>query len=221
MKQWPYELGFTIDNVKRVFADAELSDVYINSLYTAFFTAVFGTLVAYGSALVTARSKVPKILKNIIEGIALITNTIPGMVLGLAFLFVFSGTGLQNTFAIIVLCNVIHFFSTPYLMMKESLAKMNASWETTAMLMGDNWLKTIMRIVTPNALSTIIEVFSYYFINAMVTILSLIHIFHKNTSGSQLYRDYVPFFDCHAFGKYIVSGKILFVKKDRLSKKSF
>lgn len=156
VKQWPYELGFTLENVKNVFGDSELLNVYLNSLYTAFFTAVFGTLTAYGSALVT--------------------NTIPGMVLGLAFLFAFSGTGLQSTFAILVLCNVIHFFSTPYLMMKESLAKMNASWETTAMLMGDNWLKTIVRIVTPNALSTIIEVFSYYFINAMVTISAVIFL---------------------------------------------
>lgn len=154
VKQWPYELGFTLENVKNVFGDSELLNVYLNSLYTAFFTAVFGTLTAYGSALVTARSKLSRALKNVIEGIALVTNTIPGMVLGLAFLFAFSGTGLQSTFAILVLCNVIHFFSTPYLMMKESLAKMNASWETTAMLMGDNWLKTIVRIVTPNALST-------------------------------------------------------------------
>ena len=89
------------------------------------------------------------------------------MVLGLAFLFLFTGTGLQNTFLLIIICNVVHFFSTPYLMMKSSLGKMNASWETTAMLMGDSWAKTILRIVTPNALSTIIEVFSYYFINAM------------------------------------------------------
>ena len=28
---------------------------------------------------------------------------------------------------------------------------MNASWETTAMLMGDSWIKTIIRVVTPNA----------------------------------------------------------------------
>lgn len=103
-----------------------------------------------------------------IEGIALITNTIPGMVLGLAFLFCFSGTSLQSTFLILVLCNMIHYFSTPYLMMKESLAKLNGSWETTAMLMGDNWIKTIIRVVTPNALSTIISVFSYYFINAII-----------------------------------------------------
>ena len=44
------------------------------------------------------------------------------------------------------------------------------------MLMGDSWAKTILRIVTPNALSTIIEVFSYYFINAMVTISAVIFI---------------------------------------------
>lgn len=176
IREWPYEIAFTLDNVRNVLRDPELSGVYVNSLYTAFFTALFGTLVAYGAALVTSRSSLNKKLKSIIEGIALVTNTIPGMVLGLAFLFVFSGTKMQGTFVIIVLCNVIHFFATPYLMMKESLAKMNASWETTAMLMGDNWIKTILRIVTPNALSTIIEVFSYYFINAMVTISAVIFI---------------------------------------------
>lgn len=176
VEEWPYEIAFTLEHVKKVLTDSELLGVYGNSLYTAFFTAIFGTLLAYGSALVTARSQVHRGLKRVIEGIALVTNTIPGMVLGLAFLFVFSGTGLQNTFAIMVLCNVIHFFSTPYLMMKESLAKMNASWETTAMLMGDNWFKTIVRIVTPNAVSTILEVFSYYFMNAMVTISAVIFL---------------------------------------------
>lgn len=176
VEEWPYEISFTLEHVKKVWTDPELLGVYGNSLYVAFFTALFGTVLAYGSALVTARSKVHKVLKRVVEGIALVTNTIPGMVLGLAFLFVFSGTGLQNTFGILVLCNVIHFFSTPYLMMKESLAKMNASWETTAMLMGDNWIKTIIRIVTPNAVSTIIEVFSYYFMNAMVTISAVIFL---------------------------------------------
>ena len=44
-----------------------------------------------------------------------------------------------------------------------------------AMLMGDSWLQTILRVVTPNALSSLIEVFSYYFINSMVTISALIY----------------------------------------------
>lgn len=61
-------------------------------------------------------------------------------------------------------------------MMKNALSKMNAGWETTAMLMGDSWPKTILRVVTPNAASSLIEVFSYYFINAMVTISALVFI---------------------------------------------
>ena len=165
-----------MEHAVSVLEDDALSGVVRNSLVAALFTAVAGTLVAYGSALVTARSTVSKKLKNVIEGIALVTNTIPGMVIGLAFLFSFSGTPVQNTFFLIVVCNVVHFFSTPYLMMKNSLVKMNASWETTAMLMGDSWIKTIIRVVTPNAVSTILEVFSYYFINAMVTVSAVIFI---------------------------------------------
>lgn len=176
VEEWPYRIHFTMENIWKVIRDTELFDVYMNSIYVAFYTAVFGTLIVYGSALVTARSQVNKWFKQVIDGIAMVTNTIPGMVLGLAFLFCFSGSSLQNTFLILVICNTIHFFSTPYLMMKESLAKLNASWETTAMLMGDSWIKTILRVVTPNAISTIIRVFSYYFINAMVTISAVIFL---------------------------------------------
>ena len=61
-------------------------------------------------------------------------------------------------------------------MMKNSLAKMNLSWEKTARLMGDSWIKTLARVVTPNAASSLLEVFSYYFVNAMVTISAVIFI---------------------------------------------
>lgn len=174
--EWPYRISFTTEHVRAVFADSTLFGVYINSVIVALVTALAGTLVSYGAALVTARSSVDGKLKRVIESIALVTNTIPGMVIGLAYLFCFSGTGLQNTFAILIICNMVHFFSTPYLMMKSSLSKMNGSWETTAMLMGDNWVKTIIRVVTPNAVSSLLEVFSYYFVNAMVTVSAVIFL---------------------------------------------
>lgn len=173
---WPYKVSFSLVHVKTALLNDGLAAVYKNSILVALVSALIGTIIAYGAAIVTARSTVNAKLKKVIEYIALVTNTIPGMVLGLAFLLAFSGTGLQGTFAIIVICNVIHFFSTPYLMMKSSLEKMNASWETTAMLMGDNWLQTIIRVVTPNAASTLIEVFGYYFVNAMVTVSAVIFI---------------------------------------------
>ncbi len=176
IEEWPYRMNFTLEHVQAVFEDRQLYGVYVNSVMVALVTALVGTLIAYGGALVTARSTVSGKLKKVIDSIALVTNTIPGMVIGLAYLFVFTGTPLQNRFPIIIICNIVHYFSTPYLMMKNSLSKMNASWETTAMLMGDSWVKTIMRVVTPNALSTLLEVFSYYFVNAMVTVSAVIFI---------------------------------------------
>lgn len=176
VREWPYRMTFTIEHFAAVFSDQALVKVVKNSILTAVLTAVTGSLVAYGAALITARSAISHKCKKIIESISLVTNTVPGMVLGIAYLLTFTGTGLQNTIAIIIFCNIIHFFSTPYLMMKSSLEKMNASWETTARLMGDNWLKTVLRVVTPNAIATILEVFSYYFVNAMVTVSAIIFI---------------------------------------------
>lgn len=176
IEEWPYRMNVTLEHFQAVFADQSLVMVVKNSVITAFLTAIVGSLVVYGAALITARSTINGTCKKMIESISLVTNTIPGMVLGIAFLLAFTGTSLQNTIAIMIFCNIIHFFSTPYLMMKSSLEKMNASWETTARLMGDNWVKTIIRIVTPNALSTLLEVFSYYFVNAMVTVSAIIFI---------------------------------------------
>ena len=181
VQNWPYQVEFTTDHFLSVFANKDLQRVYLHSVGTALVTALLGTLIAYGAAIITARSTLPQACKQSIDAIALVTNTIPGMVLGLAFLFSFTGTRLQNTFALMILCNIVHYFSTPYLMMKNSLSKMNAGWETTALLMGDSWLKTILRVVTPNAAASLIEVFSYYFINSMVTISALIFLVGSRT----------------------------------------
>lgn len=120
VEEWPYQLSFTWKHVSAVLEDSSLLTVYKNSLLTAGLTALVGSLVVYGAALVTARSSFGERKKAVIESIALVTNTIPGMVIGIAFLFAFSGTPLQNTFFLIVICNVVHFFSTPYLIRREA-----------------------------------------------------------------------------------------------------
>lgn len=176
VKMWPYQLTFTTEHITAIFRSPELSRVYTNSLLVAVLTAVIGSLVAYGAALVTTRSSLPDQLKGVIDAAALVINTIPGMVLGIAFLFAFTGTPLHNSIAIVVICNIIHFFSTPYLLMKNSLSKLSPSWETTAMLMGDSWIKTILRVVTPNAGAALLEMFEYYFINAIVTVSAVIFL---------------------------------------------
>lgn len=154
--EWPYNNAFTVRHIVSVFNDAALLRVFKNSLVMSFLTALFGTLLVYASALVS--------------------NTIPGMVLGISFLLAFRKTPVHNTLAILVCCNLVHFFATPYLMMKASLDKMNISWETTARILGDNWIKTVARIITPNVIRTQLEIFCYLFINGMVTVSAVVFL---------------------------------------------
>lgn len=174
--EWPYNMNFSMKTVQGVFADKSLVRVFLNSLSTALLTAILGTGFVYVAALVSARSKLHPVFSKIIASMAQVSNALPGMVLGIAFLLAFRKTPLHNTMAILIFCNMVHFFATPFLMMKGALDKMNDSWENTALLLGDNWIKTVIRIMTPNSFVTLLEIFIYLFINGLVTVSAVVFL---------------------------------------------
>lgn len=180
MNGYPYDLTFTFKHFVDVFQSSDLINVYKNSLLVAGLTAIVGTIVAYAAAIINVRTPIKG--KATFDILSMVTNTVPGMVLGLSYLLLFNNSSLKGTFTILVLCTLVHYFTTPYLMAKNSLAKMNPSWETTAELLGDSWLQTIRRVILPNSASTVIEMASYYFINAMVTISGIIFLVTAQTS---------------------------------------
>jgi len=182
VKNFPYDMNFSLEFVETALAGQALLQVYKNSLLVALASAVVGTAGAYGAAILNARTSLNRKSKMSLDSFAMITNTVPGMVLGLSYLLLFNDSDIKGTFFIIIVCNVVHFFATPYLMAKNSLSKLNPAWETTGELMGDTWLKTVARVIIPNSKTTIVDMFSYYFINAMVTISAIIFLVAARTS---------------------------------------
>lgn len=176
VKQWPYQPYFTLDVITRIVSDSSIWQVYEHSIDVALVSAAVGTIFCYAAALVKARSQLPSWCQTTMDSFAMITNTVPGMVLGIGFLFAMSGTPLANTFTILVLANLVHFFTTPYMMATSALSKMNAGWETTGALMGDSWIKTVSRVIVPNSLPTLLQMFQYFFVSAMVTISAVVFL---------------------------------------------
>ncbi|WP_332646619.1 ABC transporter permease subunit [Lysinibacillus sp. 54212] len=176
---YPYNMSFTLEHLEKALSMKDVTTVYKNSILVAIGSAAIGVLIAFIAGVISVRTNIKS--RRSLNWISIITNTVPGMVLGLAYLLFFNGISLKGTFLILILCNIIHFFTTPYLMMKNALEKMDPTWEVTGALLKDSWFKTVVRVIVPNIRKTIISVFSYYFINAMVTVSGVIFLVSTNT----------------------------------------
>ena len=182
VKNYPYDMSFSTQFVENALFNKAILGVYENSLLVALASSTAGTMLAYAAAVINVRTDINKKIKLGLDVLAMVTNTVPGMVLGLSYLILFNESEIKGTFLILIFCNIVHFFTTPYLMAKNSLSKLNPAWETTGELMGDTWLKTIYRVIIPNSAATIIEMFCYFFINSMVTISAVIFLVTATTS---------------------------------------
>lgn len=181
VKSWPYEINFTTIHVQEFFKDESLILAIKNSVIVALLTAIYGTIVAFLSGVFVTRNFKNTKMSRFMDSFALITNSVPGMVLGVGYMMFFSGSSLQATMMILVIVNVMHYFATPYQMAKDTFLKLNSNFEAVSLLMKDNWWQTLIRVIIPNTKVTIIEIFNYYFNNAMVTMSAVVFLTSAST----------------------------------------
>ena len=95
---------------------------------------------------------------------------VPGIVLGLSYVLLFKGSFIYGTIIIMVMVNTIHFISSPYLMMYNTFSKLNENLEAVGHTLGISRAYMIRDVFIPTCRGTIIEMFSYFFVNCMMTI---------------------------------------------------
>ena len=113
--------------------------------------------------------------------LAISSLAIPGIVLGLSYIVSFKNTFLYNTYLILIIVNIVHFFASPYLMAYNALLKVNNNYEVVASTLNISKYKIIMDVIIPCTKSTIIEMFSYFFVNSMITISAVTFLYTAST----------------------------------------
>lgn len=168
VEHYPIDLSFSLSNVFKAF-DLGIGSYLMNSLAIAFASALIGLCLTYMSAYITARGK--RNLTNLgIHLISMISLAIPGIVLGLGYVLTFKGSAIYGTFAILIMVNMTHFFASPYLLAYNSLSNFNEKMEDISLTLGIGKWRMLMDVYLPSTKATLIEMFSYLFVNAMVTI---------------------------------------------------
>lgn len=165
--KYPVDTTFTLYHIKKNI-NRGLGTYLGNSVIYAIFTGLIGTIIAFLCAYMTARMKGKFV--RLLHMFSMISMAIPGMVLGLSYVIFFSKTPIYGTIAIIVLVNSIHFFSSPYLMMYNVMAKMNENLESVGLCLGVSRFNIIFDVIIPKVKYTFLEMFSYFFVNSMMTI---------------------------------------------------
>ncbi|MCO7136117.1 ABC transporter permease subunit [[Clostridium] leptum] len=208
VKQYPIDMSFSLDTITKLFSDG-IGMYFINSLAIALLTALFGTCLSYFSAYITARSK-KSISNKMLHFISMLSLAVPGIVLGLSFALTFKNMPFYSTIFILVLVNIVHFFSSPYLLAYNSLSKFNPNLEDVSQTLGISRFKMLFSVYIPCTKATIVEMYSYFFVNAMITISAVSFLVNFRTMPLALL---IPQLESQSFieGTALVSLLILVI----------
>ncbi|MBB3110681.1 iron(III) transport system permease protein [Paenibacillus phyllosphaerae] len=182
IKVWPYNLTFTLS--KYNFTDAAAGGLapFWNSVKMALWTALAGTCLTFMSAYLIEHMRVLRAVRQASYFLSIIPLALPGLAIGLAYIFFFNDPAnplhpIYGTMVILVLANVAHFYSVPFMTATTSLKMMDREFSSVSASMNVSWLRFFTRITVPLSLPAILEMAVYFFVNAMVTVSAVIFLY--------------------------------------------
>ncbi len=183
---WPYDLSFTLNNFTFYVAGTQHKGgafvVLWNSIQMAFWTALIGTTIIFFSAYLIDKTRGLNKSRSVLYLLSITSLAIPGMVLGLAYIFTFNNPAnpfnfLYGTLTILVISTIVHYYTVPFLTATTSLKQIDPEFEAISESMNTPFYRTFLRVIVPVSLPAIISVASYLFLNAMVTLSVVVFLF--------------------------------------------
>jgi iron(III) transport system permease protein len=183
---WPYDLSLTLKHYTMGLVDAEVFDAIVNSLKLAAGTAFFGTIIVFTGAYMLEKTRGLDALRPVVRLLAMLPMAVPGLVLGLGYIFFFNLpgnplSGLYQTLPLLVLCTIVHFYTTGHLTAVTALKALDAEFESVSASLKVPFFKTFWRVTLPICTPTLLDIARYFFINAMTTISAVVFLYSPST----------------------------------------
>ena len=186
IKYWPYNLSLTLANYQFANFDANGWDSYFNSLRMAAGAAIFGTAVMFVGAWLNEKTKGFGAVRGIVQLLAFLPMAVPGIVLGLGYIFFFNAPNnplnfLYATMAILVINTVAHYYTVGHLTATTALKQIDPEFESVSASLKVPVWRTFVRVTAPICLPAILDIAIYLFVNAMTTVSSVIFLYAPDT----------------------------------------
>ncbi len=187
IKFWPYNLSLSLGNYNFDVMDGGGWDSYANSVRMAFYTAVVGTFMVFTGAYMVEKGKGFNSGRTGFQFLAMMPMAIPGMVLGLAYIFFFNHPNnplnfVYGTMGILVICTVTHFYTVSHLTAVTALKQMDPEFEAVSQSLKQPFTKIFARVTVPVCLPAILDISIYLFVNAMTTVSAVVFLYSPDTT---------------------------------------
>ena len=187
VKFWPYDLSLSLNNYNFDVMDGGGWNSYTNSLQLALYTAIAGTLVVFCGAYMVEKTNRFFVSRTAFQFLAMMPMAIPGLVLGLAYIFFFNNpdnpfNGIYGTMAILVVCTVTHFYTVSHLTAVTALKQMDGEFESVAASLKQPFYKLFSKVTFPVCLPSVLDISIYLFVNAMTTVSAVIFLYSPDTT---------------------------------------
>jgi iron(III) transport system permease protein len=186
IKYWPYNLSLTLANYEFANFDANGWDSYWNSVEMAVGAALFGTALTFTGAWLNEKTRGFGMMRGLVQFLAFLPMAVPGLVLGLGYIFFFNAPGnplnfLYATMAILVINTVAHFYTVGHLTATTALKQIDPEFESVSASLKVPIWRTFARVTAPICLPAILDIAIYLFVNAMTTVSSVIFLYATDT----------------------------------------
>jgi len=187
IKFWPYDLSLSLVNYNFEVMDGGGWGSYVNSIRLGLFTAVAGTILVFSGAYVVEKTNGFFVTRSAFQFLAMMPMAVPGMVLGLAYIFFFNNpanplNGIYATMAILVVCTVTHFYTVSHLTAVTALKQMDREFESVASSLKQPFYRLFSSVTVPVCLPAILDISIYLFVNAMTTVSAVIFLYSPDTA---------------------------------------
>jgi iron(III) transport system permease protein len=155
---------YSLVHFNRLLSNPQTLDALLNTLKVGLITAILGGALSFAIGYTVVRTRVPG--RRLIDLVATVPVAIPGLVIGVAYLWAWIGLpgGLYGTIWILALAFVARFIPDTVKALSTSLMQIHKELEEAAFLCGRSLPSTIRTIILPLARPGIVAAMTLLFI---------------------------------------------------------
>ncbi|WP_089391815.1 putative 2-aminoethylphosphonate ABC transporter permease subunit [Pseudomonas delhiensis] len=186
VKFWPYNLSLSL----RHYAFEETAGggwlAYRNSLTLATCTALFGSLLIFSGAYLIEKTREQAWLNQLLRMLCFVPMAVPGLVLGLGYVFFFNLPGnplhvFYGSLTLLVVCTIAHYLTTAQMTATTALRQLDGEFEAAALSLKMPLWRHYLKVTLPICLPALLDIVRYLFVSAMTTVSAAIFLYSPDS----------------------------------------